>query len=98
MLIVHVHIRVRPESIERFLEATVANAGASIQEPGVLAFDVLADEADPAHIVLVEKYRDDDAAAAHRQTEHYAVWRDAVEDMMAQPRDRARLRPVFPTS
>lgn len=97
MLVVHVHVRVRPDDIERFLEATVVNARSSIEEPGVLRFDVLADEAEPAHVVLVEVYRDEAGAAAHKQTAHYAVWRDAVADMMAEPRASTRFRAVFPT-
>jgi autoinducer 2-degrading protein len=87
MLVVHVDVRVRPERVADFLEATLANAEASRSEPGVLAFDVLQDEADPAHIVLVEVYRDAvDAPAAHKATGHYATWRDTVAEMMAEPR------------
>ena len=72
MLVVHVHARVRPERVEDFLAATLVNARASLAEPGVLRFDVIQDQADPAHVVLVEVYRDDDAPAAHKLTPHYA--------------------------
>jgi autoinducer 2-degrading protein len=96
MLVVHVHVRVRPDDVQRFLEATVANARASIEEPGVLRFDVLADEADATHVVLVEEYRDADGAAAHKQTAHYATWRDTVADMMAEPRQSTKFHAVFP--
>jgi (4S)-4-hydroxy-5-phosphonooxypentane-2,3-dione isomerase len=97
MLVVHVHVRVRPDDVERFLEATVTNARASIEEPGVLRFDVIADEADPTHVVLVEVYRDAAGAAAHKETAHYAAWRDTVADMMARPRESTKFRAVFPT-
>ncbi len=96
MLVVHVHVRVRPEQVADFLAATVINARASLAEPGVLRFDVLQDDADPAHAVLVEVYRDADAAAAHKATAHYATWRDAVAEMMAQPRASAKFSAVFP--
>ena len=96
MLVVHVHARVRPQRVEDFLTATLANARASLGEPGVLRFDVIRDQADPAHVVLVEVYRDDDAAAAHKQTPHYAVWRGAVAEMMAEPRASARFSAAFP--
>jgi autoinducer 2-degrading protein len=96
MLVVHVHVRVRPDDVQRFLEATVVNARASIEEPGVLRFDVLADEADPTHVVLVEEYRDAAGAAAHKQTAHYATWRDTVADMMAEPRESTKFHAVFP--
>lgn len=96
MLVVHVHVQVRPGHVADFLAATVVNARASLAEPGVLRFDVLQDEADPAHVVLVEAYRDADAAAAHKQTPHYAAWRDTVAEMMAQPRESAKFSAVFP--
>jgi autoinducer 2-degrading protein len=97
MLVVHVHVRVRPDDVEKFLDATITNARASLAEPGVLRFDVLADEADPTHVVLVEVYRDARAAAAHKETSHYAVWRDTVAGMMAQPRESTKFSAVFPT-
>ena len=96
MLVVHVQVRVRPGRVEDFLAATLINARASLAEPGVLRFDVIQDQADPAHVVLVEVYRDDDAAAAHKQTPHYAAWRDAVAEMMAEPRASTRFAAVFP--
>jgi (4S)-4-hydroxy-5-phosphonooxypentane-2,3-dione isomerase len=96
MLVVHVHARVRPERVAEFLAATLVNAKASLGEPGVVRFDVIQDQADPGHVVLVEVYRDDDAAAAHKQTPHYAVWRDAVAEMMAEPRASAKFTAVFP--
>jgi (4S)-4-hydroxy-5-phosphonooxypentane-2,3-dione isomerase len=96
MLVVHVHARVRPERVADFLAATQVNAQASLTEPGVLRFDVISDRSDPAHVVLVEVYADDDAAAAHKQTPHYAAWRDAVAEMMAEPRASARFAAVFP--
>jgi autoinducer 2-degrading protein len=96
MLVVHVHARVQPERVAEFLAATLVNAKASLGEPGVVRFDVIQDQADPGHAVLVEVYRDDDAAAAHKQTAHYAIWRDAVADMMAEPRASTRFAAVFP--
>jgi (4S)-4-hydroxy-5-phosphonooxypentane-2,3-dione isomerase len=96
MLVVHVHVRIRPERIGDFLAATVINARASLAEPGVLRFDVIQDQADPAHAVLVEVYRDDEASAAHKVTPHYATWRDTVAEMMAEPRQSVRYSVVFP--
>jgi (4S)-4-hydroxy-5-phosphonooxypentane-2,3-dione isomerase len=90
------HVRIRPGQVEEFLAATLTNARASLGEPGVLRFDVIQDEADPAHVVLVEVYRDGDASAAHKLTPHYAAWRDAVAEMMAEPRRSVRYSVVFP--
>jgi (4S)-4-hydroxy-5-phosphonooxypentane-2,3-dione isomerase len=96
MLVVHVHVRVMPGRVDDFLAATLVNARASLGEPGVLRFDVIQDQADPEHVVLTEVYRDDDASAAHKLTPHYAVWRDAVAEMMAEPRASAKFSAVFP--
>ena len=96
MLVVHVHGRVRPGRVEDFLAETLVNARASLAEPGVLRFDVIQDQADPAHVVLAEVYRDEQARAAHKLTPHYAAWRDAVAEMMAGPRQSMRYSVVFP--
>ncbi|HEY5882169.1 MAG TPA: putative quinol monooxygenase [Nakamurella sp.] len=98
MLIVHVDIAVDPGRVDEFQRATIENATASIQEPGVVRFDAIQDAADPAHVVLVEIYRDADAAAAHKATPHYATWRDTVADMMARPRSSTKYGPVFPVA
>jgi len=63
----------------------------------VLRFDVIQDEDDSGHVVLVEVYRDANAAAAHKREPHYATWRDTVAGMMAQPRASTKFSAVFPT-
>jgi autoinducer 2-degrading protein len=87
---VHVDIAVVPEQLAAFLTATEANATASREEPGVVRFDALSDRSDPAHVLLVEIYRDEAAAAAHKDTAHYQRWRDTVAPMMARPRQATR--------
>ena len=86
MLTVHVHVHVKPEHIESFKSATLANAQASIREPGIARFDVLQQADDSARFVLVEVYRDTAATVAHKETAHYLTWRDTVAAMMASPR------------
>ena len=94
MLIVHVHVRVKPECVEAFKEATLANARASIQELGIARFDVMQQQDDVTRFVLIEIYRDAEAAAAHKETAHYAKWRDAVAPMMAEPRSSVKYNAV----
>lgn len=96
MLIVHVHVYVNPESIEAFRTATIANASNSVQEPGIARFDVIQDETDPTHFVLNEVYRSVEATAAHKETAHYAAWRDTVAPMMAKPRTAVRFAEIYP--
>jgi (4S)-4-hydroxy-5-phosphonooxypentane-2,3-dione isomerase len=96
LLVVHVDIAVLPEQLDAFLAATQDNATASRDEPGVVRFDVLSDRADPAHVILVEIYRDEAAAAAHKETGHYQRWRDTVAAMMARPRSASRFVNLSP--
>ena len=96
MLIVHVHVHVKPECVEAFKRAARLNARLSLLELGVLRFDVLQQQDDPTRFVLVEIYRDADAAAAHKESAHYPVWRDAVAPMMAEPRSSVKFNKLFP--
>jgi (4S)-4-hydroxy-5-phosphonooxypentane-2,3-dione isomerase len=96
MLVVHVHVHVKPESVEAFKQASLANAHESVKEPGVARFDVSQQQDDATRFVLVEVYRDANAAAAHKETEHYATWRDAVAPMMAEPRHSVKFDNLFP--
>jgi (4S)-4-hydroxy-5-phosphonooxypentane-2,3-dione isomerase len=96
LLIVQVSCHVKAESVAAFRGATLANARASVQEPGIARFDVLEDRADPTRFLLVEVYRSDDAPAAHKETDHYKRWRDTVADMMAAPRTATRFVNVHP--
>ena len=96
MLVVHVQVHVKPETIEAFKQATLANARESLKEPGVARFDVVQQQDDPTRFVLVEVYRDAAAAAAHKETKHYPVWRDTVAEMMAEPRRSVKFVNVFP--
>jgi len=96
MLIVHVHAHVKPEFVEAFRQATIENARHSVQEPGIACFDVLQQQDDPTRFVLVEVYRTAEDPARHKETAHYRAWRDAVADMMAEPRTSVRFANVFP--
>ena len=96
MLIVHVHVQVKPECVEAFKAVTLANARASVQEPGIARFDVCQQADDPTRFVLVEAYRTLEAPAAHKTTAHYAAWRDAVVSLMAAPRTSVKFANVFP--
>ena len=95
MLIVLVHVRVKPDCVEAFRQATLDNARHSVKEPGIARFDVLQQQDDPTRFVLVEAYRTADAPAAHKATAHYAQWRDRVADMMAEPRTSVKYNEVF---
>jgi quinol monooxygenase YgiN len=96
MLIVHVHVRVKPEFIEEFHEASLENARLSVREPGIARFDVIQQVDDASRFVLVEVYRSSGAAGAHKDTAHYQIWRDKVAPLMAEPRSSVKYANLFP--
>lgn len=96
MLVVHVHVHVKPEYIDAFKDATLTNATRSLKEPGIARFDVMQCRDDPARFVLVEAYRTADAPQRHKETQHYKAWREVVEPMMAEPRTSTWYVSVFP--
>ena len=94
--IVHVSVHVKPDQIDAFTAATLDNARNSVQERGVARFDVVQQVDDPTRFMLLEVYRSGAAVAAHKETAHYARWRDAVADMMQEPRSGVKFINVFP--
>ena len=96
MLIVHVFIHVKPENVEAFKAASLENARNSILEPGIARFDVIQQTDDPTRFVLIEVYRSVEATVQHKETAHYACWRDTVADMMAEPRSSVKYANRFP--
>ena len=96
MLVVCIHVHVKPEGREAFIEASLENARNTIQEPGNLRFDVIQQVDDPNRFLLYEVYRDEDGMKAHKETAHYARWRDAVAPLMAEDRCGVRHVSLFP--
>jgi quinol monooxygenase YgiN len=96
MLIVQVHVRVKPEHVEAFKQATIENASHSVKEPGIARFDFMQQQDDPTRFVLLEVYRSEDATTAHRASAHYNAWAEKVADMVAEPRARFRYTNIFP--
>jgi quinol monooxygenase YgiN len=96
MVIVHVFVHVHPDAVAAFEAATRENARNSVQEPGVVRFDVVRQADDPTRFLLMEIYRTAEDPARHKATAHYARWRDAVEPMMAEPRRSVKYEALFP--
>ena len=96
MQIVLVHVHVKPEFVEVFKQASMDNASHSVQEAGIARFDVIQQAEDPTRFILVEVYKTTNAPATHKETAHYARWRDTVTDMMAEPRQGIKYTNIFP--
>jgi (4S)-4-hydroxy-5-phosphonooxypentane-2,3-dione isomerase len=96
MNIVLVHVHVKPEMVDAFKQATIENASQSVKEEGVERFDVIQQVDDPTRFILVEVYKTDKASFAHKETAHYAKWRDMVAEMMAEPRQGIKYSNIYP--
>ncbi|MGV3772380.1 MAG: putative quinol monooxygenase [Verrucomicrobiales bacterium] len=96
MLIVHVHVQVKPELVDTFIEETAKNVHASRLEPGIETFELLQQEDDATRFLLIEVYKTSEASSAHKATPHYAAWRDAVAPMMAAPRQSTKFKNLIP--
>ena len=91
-----VHIHVKPEHVDAFIEVTRRNHEGSVQEPGNIRFDVLRSADDPNRFLLYEWYTTEAAALAHRDTPHYSEWVAAVADWLVEPRFADVYEPLLP--
>jgi autoinducer 2-degrading protein len=96
MIVTFVHVWVKENHIDDFVNATKENHNESVQEPGNLRFDILKDAGNPEKFVLYEAYESEEAAADHKKTPHYLRWRDTVADWMARPREGVKHLIIYP--
>ena len=96
MTVTLVHVQVKPEFIEPFIQATRENHEKSVKEAGNLRFDILQDPQSTEKFILYEAYESEKAAAAHKETAHYFKWRDTVAGWMAKPREGVKYNLLFP--
>jgi quinol monooxygenase YgiN len=96
MYIVHVHVHVDEDHVEDFKTLTIENAKSSLEEPGIVRFDIVQQQDDPTKFVLIEVYKTIEDTAKHKLTDHYMRWRDAVATMMENPRTSVKFFNVFP--
>jgi (4S)-4-hydroxy-5-phosphonooxypentane-2,3-dione isomerase len=96
MHVTMVHVNVKPERVDDFIDACRANHVGSIEEYGNRRFDILQNAGEPTKFVLFEAYTTAEQAVAHKETDHYKTWRDVVEEMMAEPRVGVPFNGLFP--
>ncbi|MCK5149135.1 antibiotic biosynthesis monooxygenase [bacterium] len=96
MVVTNVHVYVKEDNVTDFIQASAENHRASVQEPGNLRFDVLQSADDFSKFLLYEAYETEEAAAAHKKTDHYLKWKDTVADWMAKPREGVKYTVLCP--
>ena len=85
-----VNIRIKPESVDAFMQRLKENASAARKEPGCRQFDVLVDPKDKTRVMLYEVYDDDKAFETHQQTPHFKKYLAEAVPLLA-----SRERHVF---
>ncbi len=71
MIFITAKFRIRPEYADDWPRIAADFTAATRAEPGCLWFDWSRSVDDPTEYVLVEAFRDDEAGAAHVQSEHF---------------------------
>lgn len=96
MFIIHVQVQVKPPFIDAFKKACIETAKESIKLEGIVRLDIVQQQDDPSHFILIEVYRNRDVPSRLKETSHYRDWRDKVLPMMAQPRKSTFFTNVYP--
>lgn len=96
MITTYVHVWVKPEYIQDFINASIENHNESVKEPGNIRFDITQSTSEPSKFVLYEAYIDEDSAGNHKKTAHYLKWKEKVAHMMAKPREGIKHRILAP--
>jgi quinol monooxygenase YgiN len=84
MIFITAKFRVRPEDADRWPEISREFTEATRGEPGCLWFDWSRSLDDPDEYVIVEAFRDDDAAAAHVQSDHFRTAQRTLPPHLAE--------------
>jgi len=98
MIVNCVYIHVKSEETQRFIEATAANHRESVKEPGNLRFDLIQQADDQSRFMIYEAFESESAAVEHKATNHYIVWRDKVNNLMAEPRHGVKYNIIEPNN
>jgi quinol monooxygenase YgiN len=87
MIFITAKFRIRPEDADAWPEISRSFTAATRAEPGCLWFDWSRSLDDPNEYVLVEAFRDDDAAGAHVKSDHfYAAQKELPPHLAETPR------------
>ena len=84
MIFIAAKFRVLPEFADRWAEIAGEFTRATRGEPGCLWFDWSRSLDDPTEYVLIEAFRDGEAAAAHVQSDHFRRAQQTLPPHLAQ--------------
>jgi (4S)-4-hydroxy-5-phosphonooxypentane-2,3-dione isomerase len=97
MIVTCVYVHVKPDAVDSFINATISNHRISVKEPGNIRFDFIQQADNACKFMLYEVFESEEAVAEHKKSSHYNIWRDTVEDFMAEPRQGVRYQIIEPS-
>jgi autoinducer 2-degrading protein len=86
MFVAAVHVFVKPDAIDDFMELIRVDQEGSLAEPGCLRFDVVRSTEDSLEFLIWEIYIDEDAAAFHKTTPHYLAFKAQMPALASKDR------------
>jgi autoinducer 2-degrading protein len=95
MHIALVSFEIKPECLHEFLACAEINARSSMEEPGVVAFDVYQQKENPNQITFYELYKSEHDNKLHWETPHFIDFRENTRDMIIN-RTRLVYRNIYP--
>lgn len=82
MYFIVVKHQVKPEFADTFIERVAETTAATRAEPGNLWYQWSRSVEDPNEFILIEAFRDDEAAAAHVNSEHFPKGLETVRPLL----------------
>lgn len=95
--VVHTYLDVRAGDEQEFRDVTVKMARKSLEEVGVLRFDILQDVEDEGRFLFIEVYRERAAWKGHASSDHAWVWQQAAAPLVKSKRISKTYTTHFPS-
>ena len=86
MFVAAVHVFVKPESLDDFMDLILMDQEGTLAETGCVRFDIVRSTDDPTEFLIWEVYLDEEAAAFHKTTPHYAAFKERMPALASKDR------------
>lgn len=83
MIVVHASFTVQPDHHDAAVDAVMDVVAASREEDGVISYHATTDLEDEHTVRFLERYEDEEAFAAHAQTEHFMAFAGKLPEFLA---------------
>ncbi len=89
-------VNVKPNDMEKFLEACIENGQASVRdEPDCYRFEILRDKNNQNRICFMEVFKNEQALQTHWETPHFSKMLQTIENMVDGEWDQTDMESVY---